>query len=171
MSQPTLAELVEKYQSKLKNFIRGKVSTNEDAEDITQEVFYQLAVADNLVRPVEHVSGWLYTVARNKITDWWRKKKDVTELPADDMMEDINEVLFSESTTVEDEYIKDMLWAALEDALAELPPEQREAFEMTEFHGISNKELSEVTGVPVNTLISRKRYAVLHLRERLKDFL
>ena len=165
----SVSELVKHYQAQLKNFIRKRVDTNEDAEDILQEVFYQLAKADSLIRPVENISAWLYAVARNKITDWFRGKKSIDELPEDDVMEEITDFLFSEGSSVEDNYLRKLIWQEIEAALAELPVEQRDAFELTEFEGFSFKELSESTGVGVNTLISRKRYAVLHLRERLAD--
>lgn len=162
-----IAGLVQTHQSKLKSFIRSKVGSAEDAEDITQEVFCQLAKLDTIVHPIDNISGWLYAVARNKITDRWRKTGGVSEVSADD----ISEALFAESESAEDEYIKDMLWADLEEALSELPPEQRDAFELTEVYGMSFKEIAEATGVNTNTLLSRKRYAVLYLRQRLRDYL
>ena len=164
-----IGELVAQYQAQLKNFIRKRVSTNEDAEDILQEVFYQLTKADSLIRPVENVSAWLYTVARNKITDWLRGKKQTDELPEDDVIQEVTQFLFSDSSSVEDNYLRGVLWQEIDSALAELPQEQREAFELSEFEGLSFKEISEATGTGVNTLISRKRYAVLHLRERLSS--
>jgi len=170
-----VTDIVKKYQGRLKGFIRQRVSSDEDAEDILQNIFYQLANADRLLMPVENVLAWLYTVARNQITDLWRKKKNIpfSELVNNDedseILGEIENILLSDPETPEDEYIKSIIMSELETALSELPKEQREVFEMTEIQGMSNKEISEKTGVPVNTLLSRKRYAVLYLRERLYD--
>jgi RNA polymerase sigma factor (sigma-70 family) len=170
-----VTDIVKKYQGRLKGFIRQRVSSDEDAEDILQNIFYQLANADRLLLPVENVLAWLYTVARNQITDLWRKKKNIpfTEFVNDDedsdVLDEIQSLILSDPETPEDEYIKSIIMSELEAALAELPKEQREVFEMTEIMGMSNKEISEKTGVSVNTLLSRKRYAVLFLRERLYD--
>jgi len=170
-----VADIVKKYQGRLKGFVRQRVSSDEDAEDILQNIFYQLANADRLLMPVENVLAWLYTVARNQITDLWRKKKNIpfSELVNNDedaeIFGEIENILLSDPETPEDEYIKSIIMSELETALSELPKEQREVFEMTEIQGMSNKEISEKTGVSVNTLLSRKRYAVLYLRERLYD--
>jgi RNA polymerase sigma factor (sigma-70 family) len=165
---------VKKYQSRLLNFIRGKLTSEADAKDILQEVLFQLAKADFLMQPIEHVEAWLYKVTRNKIFDWYKKKK-ITLIPeyieSDDdaiITEEISSILLEDTATPEDEYLRSLVWDELEKALSEIPEEQRCVFEMNELGGMSFKEISEKTGVPVNTLISRKRYAVLFLRERLK---
>jgi RNA polymerase sigma factor (sigma-70 family) len=163
------------HGKKLANFIRKRVSSAEDAEDILSEVFYQLSRMDSLAKPVEQVSAWLYRVARNQIINWYAKKKN-EPLPIssgdedddDDIFADFADVLFSDDSTPETEYLRSLILAEIETALAELPPEQREIFEQTEFLGLAVKEISKVTGTPVNTLLSRKHYAVLRLRERLK---
>ena len=162
------------YSNRLAAFIKKRVNRTEDAEDILQEVFYQLAEADRLMKPIDQIAGWLFTVARNRITDLYRKKKTdfLPEQYADDdeeyVIEELGELLIDESDNPETEYIRSLVMDELNSALDELPAEQREAFELTEFQGLSFKEISEKTGEPVNTLISRKRYAVLYLRERLK---
>jgi RNA polymerase sigma factor (sigma-70 family) len=166
--------LVTAYKPRLKAFIHKRVSNKEDAEDILQDVFYQLAKVDTAMNPIEQVAAWLYRVARNMIINKQIKKKE-EELPYyqndhdDDMMKDISEMLFSNQTSPspETEYLRSLMWVELENALAELPQEQREVFEKTELDGLSFKEISKETGVAVNTLLSRKRYAILHLRERL----
>ena len=151
-------------------FIKQRVSVNEDAEDILQDVFYQLAGNTD---PIEQVGSWLFTVARNKITDSYRKQK----LPlADDVFRigetnednfDWKEMLLATNENSETEYLRNLFWEELQQALGELPPEQREVFIKNEIEDIAFKDISAENGVSVATLISRKRYAVLHLRERL----
>jgi RNA polymerase sigma factor (sigma-70 family) len=168
-----VTEIVNKYRGQLKWFVRQRVNSNEDAEDILQNIFYQLANADKLLLPVENVLAWLYTVARNQITDMWRKKKNIPFSNFSDdeddsyIPEEMESILFNETENPEELYFRSLIMSEIETALAELPREQREVFEMTEIQGLSNKEISEQTGIPVNTLLSRKRYAVLFLRERL----
>lgn len=173
----TVETLVAEYQPQLKAFIRKRVSNKQDADDILQEVFYQLAKADSLLKPIEQVSAWLYKVARNQIINH-RKKKREYELPIfdsdeeTDIMEEFSKILFDNSDlsdSPEMEYLKSLVWKELEDALLELPVEQCEVFEQTELLGFSLKEVSQRTGVSVNTLLSRKHYAVVHLRKRLKE--
>lgn len=173
----TVETLVEEYQPQLKAFIRKRVNNKQDADDILQEVFYQLAKADSLLKPIEQVSAWLYRVARNQIINH-RKKKREYELPVfdsedeTDIMEEFSKILFDNSylaDSPEMEYLKSLVWKELENALLELPAEQCEVFEQTELLGFSLKEISQQTGVSVNTLLSRKHYAVVHLRERLKE--
>ncbi len=170
-------ELIIEYQPRLKSFIRKRVANKEDADDILQEVFYQLVKADSLVTPIEQVSAWLYRVARNLIINKSIKKKE-EELPYyhdsesdDGVLKDFSEILFSSeaSPSPETEYLRSLVWTELDNALSELPPEQREVFELMELDGIPVKELSQTTGVSVNTLLSRKHYAVLHLRKRLAE--
>jgi RNA polymerase sigma factor (sigma-70 family) len=172
-----LEELIVEYQPKLKSFIRKRVARVEDAEDILQEVFYQLVkTVEAAMNPIEEVSGWLYRVARNMLANK-RAKKHEYEMPSypddsgdDVIMSELSEVLFGEdSSSPEMVYLRSLVWQELEKALAELPGEQREIFEQTELEGIPVKEISEATGVPVNTLLSRKHYAVVHLRKRLKQ--
>lgn len=169
-----ISEVIRKYGSRLQGFIRKRVRTIEDAEDILQEVYFQLAEADRLMKPIEQISGWLFTVARNRITDQYRKKKAVSvpelssETNDDPVFTELRELMFDEGKTPEDEYLRSLVWEELEQALKELPAEQREVFELTELRGLPFKEISDQTGIPVNTLISRKRYAILFLRERLQ---
>jgi RNA polymerase sigma factor (sigma-70 family) len=167
-----IPEIIKQYGSRLKGFIRKRVNSLEDADDILQDVFYQLAEADRMTKPVEQVSAWLYTVARNRITDSYRKKK-TESLPEysddeDSFVEELGSLMFDNGNTPETEYLRSLVWTELEKVLNELPLEQREVFEMNELQGVPFKEISELTGDPVATLISRKRYAVLHLRERLQ---
>lgn len=169
-----ISELVKRYQAQLKGFIRSRVNTDEDAEDILQNVFFQLVKANSLMLPIEQVSAWLYSVARNQITDLWRKKKTeaIPEYMNNDnesILEEFAEMFDDKESTPETEYMRSVIWQELEAALAELPKEQSEVFEQTELQGFSFKEIAEKTGITINTLISRKRYAVLHLRVRLAD--
>ena len=168
-------ELVKEYQPRLKSFIRKRVPTKEDAEDILQDVFYQLIRAvEDTVNPIEQVTAWLYRVTRNIIINKGRKRHE-EELPNYQSEEDgyvlkeISAILFNdEQATPETEFLRTLVWQELETALSELPPEQREAFELTELEGLSVKEMAETTGIAVNTLLSRKHYAVKHLRRRLE---
>ena len=169
-----ISEVVEREQSRLRNFIRRRVADPRDAEDILQEVFYELVEANRLLMPIEHVTGWLFRVARNRITDLFRKKKP--EIFSDAALEDeagellqIEDMLPSPEAGPEALYVRNVLLEELEFALDELPEEQREVFVAHEIEGRSFKEMSAASSVSVNTLLSRKRYAVLHLRERLKS--
>src|ERR1700724_4034033 len=167
-------EVVKREQSRLRNFIRRRVPDPRDAEDILQEVFYELVEANHLLMPIEHVTGWLFRVARNRITDLFRKKKPETFSDAavedeDGELLQIEDLLPSPDAGPEALYVRNVLLDELEFALDELPEEQREIFVAHELEGRSFKELAVETGVSVNTLLSRKRYAVLHLRERLQS--
>src|SRR5262249_48985726 len=169
-----ISEIVAKERSRLKNFIRRRVPDPSEAEDIMQEVFYRLVEANRLLMPIEHVTGWLFRVARNRITDLFRKKRPESFSGA--AIEDeegellpIEDLLPSPYAGPEALYLRQVLLEELELALDELPAEQREVFLAHEVEGRSFKELSAESGVSVNTLLSRKRYAVLHLRERLQD--
>jgi len=169
-----VSEIVAEQRFRLRNFIRRRVPNEFDAEDLLQEVFYELVEANRMLMPIDHVTGWLFRVARNRITDFFRKKKP--ELFSEAALEEengeplgIEDLLPSLDTGPETLYLRNLLLEELEIALEELPQEQREAFVGHDFEGLSFKELSEATGVSVNTLLSRKRYAVLHLRERLQD--
>ena len=169
-----ISEIIAEERSRLRNFIRRRVPDPSDAEDIVQEVFYELVKANRLLMPIEHVTGWLFRVARNRITDLFRKKK--TETFSDAAAEDedgevlqIEDLLPSPDAGPEALYVRNVLLDELELALDELPEEQREVFTAHEIEGYSFKEIAARTGVSVNTLLSRKRYAVLHLRERLQS--
>lgn len=169
-----LSEIVTEQRSRLRNFIRRRVPDPSDAEDIVQEVFYELVEANRLLMPIEHVTGWLYRVARNRITDLFRKKKpeafsDAAVDGDDGELLGIEDLLPSPDAGPEALYVRSLLLEEMEFALDELPDDQREVFVAHEIEGRSFKELSEETGVNVNTLLSRKRYAVLHLRERLQN--
>jgi RNA polymerase sigma factor (sigma-70 family) len=168
-----ISEVVRQEQSRLRNFIRRRVPDPRDAEDILQDVFYELVEATRLLMPIDHVSGWLFRVARNRIIDLFRKKKPEAFSDAD-MVDDDGELLHLEDLLPspdagpEAAYARNVMIDELEFALEELPEEQREAFVAHELEGRSFKELAAETGVGVNTLLSRKRYAVLHLRQRLQ---
>jgi RNA polymerase sigma factor (sigma-70 family) len=169
-----ISEIIEEERSRLRNFIRRRVPDPSDAEDIVQEVFYELVEANRLLMPIEHVTGWLFRVARNRITDLFRKKKPETFSDAAVMDEDgealrIEDLLPSPDAGPEALYFRNVLLDELELAIDELPEEQREVFVAHELEGRSFKEMAAETGVKVNTLLSRKRHAVLHLRERLQS--
>jgi RNA polymerase sigma factor (sigma-70 family) len=168
-----ISEVVKQEQSRLRNFIRRRVPDPRDAEDILQEVFYELVEATRLLMPIEHVTGWLFRVARNRITDLFRKKKPEAFSDAD-MVDDYGELLHLEDLLPSPDagpdavYARNVMIDELEFALEELPEEQREVFVAHELEGRSFKELATESGVSINTLLSRKRYAVLHLRQRLQ---
>src|SRR5712691_11547104 len=169
-----ISEVVKRERSRLRNFIRRRVPDQRDAEDILQEVFYELVEANRLLMPIEHVTGCLFRVARNRITDLFRKKKPdfFSDAAAEDEAGEllgIEDLLPSPDAGPEALYVRHVLLDELELALDELPPEQREAFVAHELEGRSFKEMAAETGVSVNTLLSRKRYAVLRLRERLRN--
>jgi len=169
-----ISEVVAEQRGRLRNFIRRRVPDPSDAEDIMQEVLYELVEANRLLMPIEHVTGWLFRVARNRITDLFRKKKPVTftdVVVADEDGESlrIEDLLPSPDAGPEALYFRNVLLDELELALDELPREQREVFIAHEIEGHSFKELSAESGASINTLLSRKRYAVLHLRERLQS--
>jgi RNA polymerase sigma factor (sigma-70 family) len=177
-----ISEIVAEERSRLRNFIRRRVPDPSDAEDILQDVFYKLVEANRLLMPIDHVTGWLFRVARNRITDLFRKRREVTF--SDAVVEDedgellgIEDLLASPidrfGAGPEALYVRSVLLDELELAIDELPNDQpmsqREVFIAHELEGRSFKELSAESGVNVNTLLSRKRYAVLHLRERLQN--
>ncbi|MES2850604.1 MAG: RNA polymerase sigma factor [Bacteroidota bacterium] len=167
----TLTESIKAYSRRLLGFIKQRVSSNEDAEDILQDVFYQFA---GNPEPVEQVASWLFTVARNKITDRYRKHQlplidDLQPASADDDETfDWKDMVPAAGDSPETVYLRNLFWEELQQALDELPPEQRDAFIQNEMESISFKDISQASGVSVATLISRKRYAVLYLRERLQ---
>jgi len=169
-----ISDIVSKERSRLMNFIRKRVPDPSDVEDIVQEVFYELVEANRLLMPIDHITSWLFRVARNRITDLFRKKKPVAFSTA--AIEDengellqIEDLLPSRDAGPEALYFRSMLLDEMELAIEQLPDEQREVFIAHELEGRSFKELSEKTGVSINTLLARKRYAMLHLRERLQS--
>jgi RNA polymerase sigma factor (sigma-70 family) len=169
-----IAETVAREQSRLRNFIRRRVTDPRDAEDILQDVFSAFVEANRLLIPIDHLAGWLFRVARNRIADLWRRKRaapfsDPPPGADDEEWLRFEEELPSPDAGPEAEYARAVLFEALEVALGELPPEQREVFVAHEIDGLSFKEIAAATGVNVNTLLARKRYAVLRLRERLRD--
>lgn len=169
-----ISQVVAEQRLRLRNFIRRRVPDPRDVEDIVQEVFYELVEANRLLMPIEHVTGWLFRVARNRITDLFRKKKPVPFSVAaledeDGGLRRIEDLLPSPDAGPEALYFRNVLLDELELALEELPDEQREVFVAHELEGRSFKELSAETGSNINTLLARKRYAVLHLRQRLRS--
>ena len=170
-----ISAIVAEERSRLRNFIRRRVPDPSDVEDIVQEVFYELVQANRLLMPIDHMTGWLFRVARNRITDLFRKRREVAfsdatiEEDEDGEMLRIEDLLPSPDAGPEALYVRSVLLDELELALDELPEDQREVFVAQELEGRSFKELSAESGVNINTLLSRKRYAVLHLRERLQN--
>src|SRR6202049_254430 len=169
-----ISEIVAKERSRLQNFIRRRVPNPSDAEDIVQEVFYELVEANRLLMPIEHITGWLFRVARNRITDLFRKKNpesfsDTAVADEDGELLKLEDLLPSPNAGPEAVYARNVLLDEIELAIDELPEEQREVFVAYELEGCSFKEMAAETGVSVNTLLARKRYAVLHLRERLQS--
>jgi len=169
-----ISEVVKRERSRLSNFIRRRVPDPLDAEDVLQDVFYRLVEANRLLMPIEHITGWLFRVARNRITDLFRKKEpenfsDLAVADDDDEMLRFEDLLPSPDDGPEALFARNVLLEDMKAALAELPQEQREVFLAHEIEGRSFKEIAEKSGVSVNTLLSRKRYAVLQLRERLQQ--
>lgn len=169
-----IAEIIAEEQPGLRSFIRRRVPGESDVEDVLQEVLFELVRAYRLLQPIDYVTGWLYRVARNRITDLFRKKKP--ELFADRAVEEddgdmlrAEDLLPSPDDGPEALYMRSVLLDELEAAIEELPREQREVFVAHELEGRSFQQISGDTGVNINTLLSRKRYAVLNLRERLKS--
>lgn len=170
-----ISEAVEREQGRLRNFIRRRVADEGDAEDILQDVFYELIESYRLMKPVEEVTAWLYRVARNRIIDLFRKHRPVTMASTDRVSDDgeamarWEDLLPSRDDGPEARFARAILLEELEAALAELPAEQRQVFLAHEFEGRSFKEMAESTGLSVNTLLARKHYAVMCLRERLQS--
>jgi RNA polymerase sigma factor (sigma-70 family) len=163
-------------RQRLLDFIRSRVRLAEDAEDIVQDVFYQFVVGEDILGPIEKTTSWLFTVARNRIIDWYRKRRPeaISNLQTEGHPDDDDELLlenmlFDPVGTPDDVYFRSLVWEELADALEELPDAQREVFVMHELEGKSFKEIADETGVGVATLLSRKRYAVAFLRERLRE--
>jgi len=168
-----ISEVIEEERPRLRSFIRKRVPDESDVEDLLQEVFFELVEAYRLLKPIDYVTGWLFRVARNRITDLFRKKKPETF--ADLAIENdkgellrIEDMLPSNDDGPEALYMRTVLFDELQAALSELPAEQREVFVAHELEGRSFKELAAESGVNINTLLARKRYALRHLRERLQ---
>jgi RNA polymerase sigma factor (sigma-70 family) len=169
-----ISEVVKLERARLRNFIRRRVPDERDAEDILQDVFYELVEAYRMMKPIETVSAWLYRVARNRITDLFRRKRpqalssDPVAVTADGESPQLEDLLPSSDEGPEAAYARSVLLDELDAALDELPEEQRQVFVAHEMEGRSFKELAETTGLNVNTLVLRKHYAVVQLRERLE---
>jgi RNA polymerase sigma factor (sigma-70 family) len=173
MAEQEISEAIQRERARLRNFIRRRVPDPRDAEDVLQDVFYKLVEANRLLMPIDHLTGWLFQVARNRITDLFRKRRIEsvgTEVVNDnDELLRLEDLLPSPDAGPEALYARSVLLDELELAIEELPEEQREVFVLHELEGRSFKEIAAETGVSLNTLLGRKRYAVLHLRERLRD--
>jgi RNA polymerase sigma factor (sigma-70 family) len=171
-----IVKAVERERGRLRNFIRRRVTNDEDAEDILQEAFYELVAATRLTEPIEQIGAWLFRVARNRIIDRFRKRRpEISSTTSAESGEEgerrsIEDLLPSPDAGPEAAFARGLLIEALDEALDELPDDQREVFVAHEIEGRSFKEISAETGVSVNTLLSRKHYAVLFLRERLYEF-
>ena len=165
----SITQVVNNYSKRLLGFIRKRVNNDADAEDILQDVFYQFV---GNTQPIEQLTSWLFTVARNKIIDRSRKHKPdlLEDIFIDNDDEDFSwtDLFFTKDNNPETEYLRNLFWETLNTALNELPEEQRSVFIQNELEGISFKDIATQTGETVNTLLSRKRYAVLHLRKRLQ---
>lgn len=166
-----IREIVTEYTPRLLGYIRSQINNREDAEDILQDVFYQLArVTNEEGSEIERISSWLYRVARNSILNFWRKRREVSFDTEDPVCEEIAQTLFCNPQDAPDTvFLRNLVWEELDAALSELPPEQSEVFCLTVFDGMPVKDISTATGVPVATLLSRKHYAVRHLRKRFHD--
>ena len=178
MSPKESKRITSAYKSehkRLLGYIRKRIPISEEAEDILQDIFYQLTVGFNDIRRIESLTAWLYRVADNRITDLFRRRKHEVISYNDSVPEGeegpltLEEILPSVGTTPYDEDLKDMIWETIEETLSALPEEQRHVFIDTEFEEMSFREISGKTGVGINTLISRKRYAVLALRKNLDE--
>lgn len=171
----TITNIFKKNKNKLLNYIKRNISSGISAEDILQDVFYSLIAGVQQAGMLENVSSWLFTATRNRITDVYRKKKQTAfsdlELLTEDDEESLSllDLLPSDQSLPDDELIKNIFWEEVESALDELPKNQREVFILNEFENYSFKEISEILGVPLNTLLSRKRYAVKYLKTRLQN--
>ena len=166
-----ISEVIHRERRRLFHFIRKRVDNEGDAEDILQDVFYELIEAYRLMKPVEHASAWLYRVARNRIIDRFRKKRPEAEVPFNASEEEplrLEDLLPSPDAGPEALFARSVLLEELEAALEELPEEQREVFIAHEMDGRSFKQIAEETGLSINTVLSRKHYAILHLRRRLE---
>jgi RNA polymerase sigma factor (sigma-70 family) len=167
-----ISQAVERDEPRLRSFIRKHVTDTNEAEDVLQDVFYELIETYRLMKPVEHVTAWLFRVARNRMVDLFRRKKPASlnnPVSAEEDGDTLEDLLPSADAGPEAAYARGLLLDALDEAIDELPDTQREVFIAHELMGQSFKDISAETGIGVNTLLSRKRYAVLHLRERLQS--
>jgi RNA polymerase sigma factor (sigma-70 family) len=168
-----VARIVADAGQRLMRFIRARVPSNADAEDVLQDVWQQL-VTTLEDGPIEHVGAWLYTVARNRIIDQYRKRRTASldalaaEMELEDEAFELPDAFLRDDTTPESEHLRNLFWEQLHTALAELPQEQRQVFVWHELEGLTFQEIAALTGENLNTLLSRKRYAVLHLRQRFQ---
>ena len=163
-------------RKRLFDFIRRRVRTKADAEDILADVFYQMLASYSVTDPIEKMTSWLLTVARNKIIDWYRKRRPESFRQREDenayslnLPINLEDILYDPGQNPDVLYERSLLWTEFVEALEDMPDEQRNVFVMHELEGKSFKEIAEITGEPVNTLLSRKRYAVLYLREALQE--
>jgi RNA polymerase sigma factor (sigma-70 family) len=175
------AQVFTEYKDKLLGFVNKRLRSTDEAEDIVQDVFYQFSKVNDLGQPIEQTGAWLYRVAKNRIINWQRKKKNVLEkytapFPTEydeeteeTCLKDFAEILFDTAITPETEYMRSFVWTEIQKAIAELPKAQRDIFVQTEFEDLSFKDISKKTGVPVNTLLSHKHHAVLRLRKQLQE--
>lgn len=166
-----ICEIVAEYAPRLLGYIQSRIHNREDAEDILQDVFYQLArVSIENRSKIERISSWLYRVARNSILNFWRKKREVSFDAEDPVCEEIAQTLFCNPQDAPDTVLlRNLVWEELDAALSELPQEQREVFCLTVFDEMPVKDISSATGISAATLLSRKHYAVRHLRKRFHD--
>jgi RNA polymerase sigma factor (sigma-70 family) len=171
-----IGEVASREQGRLLNFIRQRIRSEEDARDILQDVLYQFTRGFDDIRSTERITSWLFTVARNRITDYYRKRKPeppVQSLPAGKVENDaalmLVDIVPALSRDPDDEMMREVIWDAIEQALEEMPEEQRDVFIWNEFEDRSFREISGMTGMGINTLLSRKRYAILFLRKKLKE--
>ena len=170
VQKQNITHIINSYSKRLMGFIRQRVASQSDAEDILQDVFYQMI---QTINTIDEIGAWLFAVTRNKITDQQRKVKpdlfsDIYDNKDDEDEIDWKEILFDNSGNPETEYLRTLFWEELNNSLDELPAKQREVFILNELEGVPFKDIAEQTGETVNTLLSRKRYAVLHLRDKLR---
>ncbi len=170
-----IEQLFKTDRKKFLGFIRQRVRSQEEAEDILQDVFTNvLAASETVQKPIENIASWVFTAIRNRIIDSYRKKRAETfsemglPLGSDDSPDTFESFISDKYSDPDTDLLRKTIWEKVQEGLSELPPEQREVFEKNEFEGISFREMSEQTGVNINTLLARKRYAVLHLREKLQ---
>lgn len=171
-----LEQLFRTDKRKVLGFIRQRVHNDEEAEDIMQDVFANMiTAAQNVQKPIDNVTSWVFTAVRNKIIDFYRKKKTesfsdmISESAEADGLDSLEKYLADLSYNPEVDLVRKTIWATVQEGLSEIPAEQRDVFVKNEFEGISFREMSEESGVNINTLLARKRYAVLHLREKLLE--
>ncbi|HET9487782.1 MAG TPA: RNA polymerase sigma factor [Chryseosolibacter sp.] len=177
LAMQTKEQTFRREKDRLLSFIRNRVSTAEEAEDILQDVFFQFVAGYDTIESLDRVTSWLFSVARNKIIDRYRKeasrpkRTDLTWRAGsdDDAPLTLQEILPDLGNTPEDAYLREVLWEAIMEALDELPGEQREIFILNEMEDRGFREISEETGISINTLLSRKRYAILALRKKLQQ--